>query len=67
MLSNKKILFFSYFNGDKKSFQVGKYGGKEDVYVDNVKLCGGLENNMNRKACITFRVPVSVIFIKCFG
>ncbi|XP_011500009.1 PREDICTED: DNA-directed RNA polymerase I subunit RPA2 [Ceratosolen solmsi marchali] len=49
--------YYCFFNGDKKSFQVGKYNGKEDVYVDNVKLCGGLENSMNRKACITFRIP----------
>lgn len=53
--------YFSYYNGDQKSFHVGTYQGKEDAYVDNVKLCGTLHAHVNRKVCITFRVSVSTI------
>lgn len=51
---------FSYFNGDSKSYQVGYYKGKEDVYVDNVKLCGTFPNqsHIKNKAVINFRIPV---------
>ncbi|CAB0043496.1 unnamed protein product [Trichogramma brassicae] len=49
--------YYSYFEGDKKQYRVGKYKGMEDVVVDHVKMCGTLSSKGNRKACITFRVP----------
>ncbi|XP_058802339.1 DNA-directed RNA polymerase I subunit RPA2 [Phymastichus coffea] len=49
--------YYCYYKSDQKSFNVGKYRGKEDVYVDNIKFCGNLQGNSTRKVCITFRVP----------
>lgn len=56
---------FSYFNSDSKSYTVGFYKGKEDVYVDNVKLCGTFtgQSNVKSKAVIILRVPVSDWFL----
>lgn len=51
--------FHSYYDADKAHYATGKYHGTEDTYVDNVKLCGTLNNQTQRRACITFRVPVS--------
>ncbi|KAJ8668817.1 hypothetical protein QAD02_000076 [Eretmocerus hayati] len=49
--------YYSYYSGDHKSFVVGKYRGKEKVHVDNIRYCGAFQSNVNRKICITFRVP----------
>lgn len=57
---NLLLVTFSYYDVERSQYVVGKYHGKEDVYVDNVKLCGTLQSSVPRKACITFRVPVSV-------
>lgn len=59
----------SYYDADQSTYVTGKYHGKEDAYVDNVKLCGTLHSHIPRRACITFRIPVSiiVIFIRCIN
>ncbi|XP_023247009.1 DNA-directed RNA polymerase I subunit RPA2 isoform X3 [Copidosoma floridanum] len=48
--------FYCFFDGDQKTFVLKKYSGKEDMFVDNVKLCGTLHQSVNRKACITYRI-----------
>ncbi|XP_012287077.1 DNA-directed RNA polymerase I subunit RPA2 isoform X2 [Orussus abietinus] len=49
--------YYSYYDAEQARYRVGKYKGKEDVYVDNVRLCGTLQATFPRRACITFRVP----------
>ncbi|XP_066595001.1 DNA-directed RNA polymerase I subunit RPA2 isoform X2 [Prorops nasuta] len=49
--------YYSYYDAEQVNYVKGVYHGKEDVYVDNVKLCGTLHSSVPRKACITFRVP----------
>lgn len=55
------IFFNSYYDADQSTYVTGKYHGKEDAYVDTVKLCGTLHSHIPRRACITFRIPVSKI------
>lgn len=50
-------VYYCYYDADKAHYATGKYHGTEDTYVDNVKLCGTLNNQTQRRACITFRVP----------
>lgn len=52
---------YRYWNSDQNEYKTGRYKGKEEVYVDNVKLCGTLSSHVPRRACITYRVPVSII------
>lgn len=56
-------IFDSYYDADSAQYVVGRYKGAETAYVDNVKLCGSLNNQDPRRACITFRIPVSKIII----
>ncbi|KAG7209552.1 hypothetical protein KM043_015631 [Ampulex compressa] len=49
--------FYCYYDADQSNFVIGKYHGKEEAYVDNVKLCGTLHSHVPRRACITFRIP----------
>lgn len=56
-------MFDSYYDADSVQYVVGKYKSTENAYVDNVKLCGTLNSQDTRRACITFRVPVSTIMI----
>ncbi|XP_046817891.1 DNA-directed RNA polymerase I subunit RPA2 isoform X1 [Vespa crabro] len=49
--------FYCYYDAEQSNYVTGKYHGKEDIYIDNVKLCGTLNNNTPRRACITFRIP----------
>jgi len=51
----------SYYDAEKGEYFIGKYKGKENAYVDNVKLCGTLHSQDQPRACITFRIPVSTI------
>lgn len=51
------------YDAEKSHYVVGKYKGKEEIYVDNVRLCGTLHSHVPRRACITFRVPVSLVFL----
>ncbi|KOC65372.1 DNA-directed RNA polymerase I subunit RPA2 [Habropoda laboriosa] len=49
--------YYCYYDADKSMYVTSKYHGKEDAYVDNVKLCGTLHSHIPRRACITFRIP----------
>ncbi|XP_011302385.1 DNA-directed RNA polymerase I subunit RPA2 [Fopius arisanus] len=49
--------YYCYYDGQQGKHVVGKYKGKEDVVVDNVRLCGTTNSRVPRRACITFRVP----------
>ncbi|CAH1407605.1 unnamed protein product [Nezara viridula] len=52
--------YYCYFDQTISKFTVGLYPGKEDVIIDNVKLCGmfpGGRDGVTAKACITLRIP----------
>jgi hypothetical protein len=51
------IYIDSYYDDDEAKFRVEKWKGKEVMYIDNVRLCGGLSQEPT-KACIVFRIPV---------
>lgn len=55
------LVFISYYDADQSTYVTGKYQGKENAYIDTVKLCGTLHNHIPRRACITFRILVSKI------
>lgn len=55
------FLSISYYDADQSTYVTGKYQGKENAYIDTVKLCGTLHNHIPRRACITFRILVSKI------
>lgn len=57
------IFLDSYYDADQSNYVTGKYHGKEDAHIDNVKLCGTLHNYIPRRACITFRISVSRISV----
>ncbi|KAK0089132.1 hypothetical protein PV325_008989 [Microctonus aethiopoides] len=48
--------YYCMYDAEKGIYKTGKYKGKEDVYVDNVRLCGTLQSHIPRRACITFRI-----------
>ena len=52
----------SYWDSDQRKFTVKNYNGSEEVYIDNVKLCGSLQNNAPRRVCITYRIPVCIFY-----
>lgn len=52
--------FISYFDGEKSQFVVSKYHGKEEVFVDSVRLCGDFSTKTPRKACVMVRIQVSI-------
>ncbi|GBP19315.1 DNA-directed RNA polymerase I subunit RPA2 [Eumeta japonica] len=45
-----------YFDGDKNYFSVVKYHGKEEVFVDSVRLCGDFNTKAPPKACVVLRI-----------
>ncbi|XP_015599318.1 DNA-directed RNA polymerase I subunit RPA2 [Cephus cinctus] len=49
--------YYSYYDADQSHYVVGKYRGKENAYVDNIRLCGSLQQHIPRRACITLRIP----------
>ncbi|XP_028028172.1 DNA-directed RNA polymerase I subunit RPA2 [Bombyx mandarina] len=48
--------FYSYYDGEKNKYVVGRYHGKEEVIVDSVRLCGDFSAKPLAKACITLRI-----------
>lgn len=54
-------LNFSYFDILDSKYKVVKFHGKEESYVDNVRVCGSFNLNAPKNACISYRVPVSII------
>lgn len=51
---------FSYYDPAMQRFSLGKYTGKEEVYVDTVRLCGEFDTSAKKgaKASILFRLTV---------
>nr|XP_012136993.1 PREDICTED: DNA-directed RNA polymerase I subunit RPA2 isoform X3 [Megachile rotundata] len=49
-------IYYCYYDADQSTYVTGKYHGKEDAHIDNVKLCGTLHSHIPRRACITFRI-----------
>ncbi|XP_018361298.1 PREDICTED: DNA-directed RNA polymerase I subunit RPA2 isoform X2 [Trachymyrmex cornetzi] len=49
--------YYSYYDTDNAQYVIGRYRSTENAYIDNVKLCGILNNQDPRRACITFRIP----------
>ena len=54
---------YCYCNLDEARYIVQCYKGKEDCYVNSVRLCGNFNPKKPRLACITFRVPVSYLHV----
>lgn len=50
--------FYCFYSEENNKYIVKVFRGKEECYVDSVKLCGNFGKG-NRIACITFRVLVS--------
>ncbi|KAM3959804.1 RNA polymerase I subunit Rpl135 [Aphomia sociella] len=48
--------FYCYYDGDKSQFVVSRYHGKEEVFVDSVRLCGDFTIKSPPKACIMLRI-----------
>ncbi|XP_047539760.1 DNA-directed RNA polymerase I subunit RPA2 [Vanessa atalanta] len=48
--------FYCYWDGEKSQFVVSRYHGKEEVFVDNVRLCGDFSSKAPKKACIMVRI-----------
>ncbi|XP_059045558.1 DNA-directed RNA polymerase I subunit RPA2 isoform X2 [Achroia grisella] len=47
--------YYCYFNTEKSQFNVCRYHGKEEVFVESVRLCGDLSFKTATKACIVMR------------
>ncbi|XP_030029888.2 DNA-directed RNA polymerase I subunit RPA2 [Manduca sexta] len=48
--------FYCYYDGEKNQFMVSRYHGKEEVFVDSVRLCGDFSGKALKKACIMLRI-----------
>ncbi|CAH2059095.1 unnamed protein product, partial [Iphiclides podalirius] len=48
--------FYSYWDAEKSQFSMSRYHGKEEVFVDSVRLCGDFSPRSPRKACIVLRI-----------
>ncbi|XP_053619666.1 DNA-directed RNA polymerase I subunit RPA2 [Plodia interpunctella] len=48
--------FYCYFDGDKSQFVTHKYRGKEEVFVDSVRLCGDFSTRSPPTACVVLRI-----------
>lgn len=55
---------YCFYSEEGNKYIVKKYQGKEDCYVDSVKMCGNFGKG-NRVVCVTFRVVVSVWELVC--
>lgn len=51
---------YCYYNMDESKYYVSKYQGKEEAYIDNVRICGSFNAKQPKVACIVFRIPVSI-------
>lgn len=54
---------FSFYDLLEGKYKMVKYHGKEECYVDNVRICGDFNLNSLKQACISVRVPVSIFLI----
>ncbi|XP_018335521.1 DNA-directed RNA polymerase I subunit RPA2 [Agrilus planipennis] len=49
---------YCYYSAESCRYVVQNFKGKEDCFVDNVRVCGNFNNTRAKKiACIVFRVP----------
>ncbi|XP_072933735.1 DNA-directed RNA polymerase I subunit RPA2 [Epargyreus clarus] len=48
--------FYCYYDGEKSQFVVSRFHGKEEVFVDSVRLCGDFSPRAPKKACIMMRI-----------
>nr|XP_049705176.1 DNA-directed RNA polymerase I subunit RPA2 [Helicoverpa armigera] len=48
--------FYSFYDGEKSTFVVSRYHGKEEVFVDSVRLCGDFSARPLKKACVMLRL-----------
>ncbi|CAK1540944.1 unnamed protein product [Leptosia nina] len=48
--------FYCFFDGDTNRFMVTKYQGKEEVFVDSVRLCGDFSPRACKKAIVMLRI-----------
>lgn len=56
-----------FYNAEDFKYIVERFHGKEECYVDNVRICGTTSVKSPKVACITFRVTVSDFYsIFCF-
>ncbi|KAI8429803.1 hypothetical protein MSG28_000328, partial [Choristoneura fumiferana] len=53
---NSKPDLARYFDGEKSQYVVSRFHGKEEVFVDSVRLCGDFNSKAPRKACIMLRI-----------
>lgn len=55
----ERMPYYCYYNDVDSRYVIGRFHGKEEVIVDNVKLCGTLLSIDKEvpRACITYRVP----------
>lgn len=53
--------FYCFYNTDESKYIVKKFKGKEDAFINGVKLVSSLESSKKgRIACVTFRIPVRI-------
>jgi hypothetical protein len=50
-----------YYDQEEAKYITKTHHGKETVYVDNVRLCAGGAAGVTGRACVTFRLPVSLV------
>lgn len=48
-----------YYSTEECRYIVQRFMGKEECYVDTVRICGNLTATAKKLACITFRIIVS--------
>ncbi|XP_077291956.1 RNA polymerase I subunit Rpl135 [Arctopsyche grandis] len=48
---------YCYYDILDGKYKVVKFHGKEESYVDNVRVCGGFNLNAPKNACISYRIP----------
>ena len=59
---NEKDPICCYFDIENSKYVVNTFHGKETAYVNNVRLCPGPQSTESKRVCITFRLPVKIIF-----
>ncbi|XP_047526041.1 DNA-directed RNA polymerase I subunit RPA2 [Pieris napi] len=53
---NSEDPFYCFFDGDRSQYIVSKYHGKEEVFVDSVRLCGDFSPRACKKAVVMLRI-----------
>lgn len=50
---------FSYYDNDRKKYQVERYKGTEEAWVQSVRQCGSLYSSQPVKVNISYTVQVT--------